>query len=335
MPNVFHCSACNCQQKRPVGSKCQFKNNELLEESISSTRSTQNSESLNQEILMSLNAVSSRLSSMASRMDRTEEPLQGRLEREPTTSSGRAAFDRVSYQEESDTEDDAIILSAQVLKGSRHMQEAVDQRLKELTTLNEKGTFKSQRGGNEQIFVKRQVPWPQKCVLSGTDKNKVSYDSFTAFQWVCGLCNIISEEKNVKTKHCMLDYMTEIMEDAQDFGWASAKGAHALLLCRMEECKVNWHMTEKIDRIRRAHAQKVVTNASSQGKKTQSNAQSTPCKFFQMGKCSHTSDHVTNGHSYKHICNYCFGVGKRFPHHQKDCRNAKKVKIKKTSEALL
>ena len=163
--------------------------------------------------------------------------------------------DMVSDQEESDAEDDAIISSAQMLKGSKQIQEAVDQRLKELTTLNEKGTFKSQRGGQEQIFVKRQVPWPQNYILSGTAKNRVSYDSLSIFQWVCGLCNIIREQ-NVKTKTCMLDYMTEIMKDAQDFGWASAKGAHALLLCRMEEGKVEWHMTEKIDRIRRAHAQK-------------------------------------------------------------------------------
>ena len=56
----------------------------------------------------------------------------------------------------------------------------------------------------------------------------------------------------------------------------------------------------------------------------QSNAQGTLCKFFQMGKCSHTSDPVTNCHSYKHMCNYCFGVGKRFPHPQKNCRNAHK-----------
>ena len=65
----------------------------------------------------------------------------------------------------------------------------------------------------------------------------------------------------------MLDYMTEIMEDAQDFGWASAKGAHTLLLCPMEKGKDEWHMTEKIDRIR-THAQKVVSTSSSKGKNT-------------------------------------------------------------------
>ena len=53
------------------------------------------------------------------------------------------------------------------------------------------------------------------------------------------------------------------MEDAQDFGWATAKGAHALILCRMEEGKVDWLSSEKLDRLRRAHAQKIVTNTGS------------------------------------------------------------------------
>ena len=60
----------------------------------------------------------------------------------------------------------------------------------------------------------------------------------------------------------MLEYITDIMEDAQDFGWPSAKGAHALILCRMEEGKVNWLMSQKLDRLRRAHAQKIMTNPS-------------------------------------------------------------------------
>ena len=47
------------------------------------------------------------------------------------------------------------------------------------------------------------------------------------------------------TKNAMLDYMSELMEDAQDMGWPSAKGAHAVFLCRTEEGKVNWNMTEK------------------------------------------------------------------------------------------
>ena len=58
----------------------------------------------------------------------------------------------------------------------------------------------------------------------------------------------------------MLEYLTDIMEDAQDFGWASAKGGHALILGRMEEGKVNWLMSGKLDHFSRAHAPKIVNN---------------------------------------------------------------------------
>ena len=47
------------------------------------------------------------------------------------------------------------------------------------------------------------------------------------------------EELNKSVKNAMLEYVTVLMKNAQDFGWTSAKGAHALLLCRMEQGKVN------------------------------------------------------------------------------------------------
>ena len=48
----------------------------------------------------------------------------------------------------------------------------MDQRFKELTSMNKKGKFKSQGGGggNEQILVKRQVPWAQSHILTGIPK---------------------------------------------------------------------------------------------------------------------------------------------------------------------
>ena len=82
------------------------------------------------------------------------------------------------------------------------------------------------------------------------------------------MCTIIREEKQTKVRNAMLEYVSDIMENAQDFGWASAKGAHTLILCKMEEEKFDWSMTEKIDQLRWAHAQKVVVNPStSQSKK--------------------------------------------------------------------
>ena len=98
---------------------------------------------------------------------------------------------------------------------------------------------------------------------------------------MAGFCSIIREEKDSKVKNAMLEYLTDIMEDAQDLGWTSAKGAHALILCRMEEGQVNWLMSNKLARLRRAHAQKIVNGQSvSSQNKAKTESHGIPCKFF-------------------------------------------------------
>ena len=123
--------------------------------------------------------------------------------------------------------------------------------------ISQKGKCKSQRGGSETAFVKNEIPWPQNYILGGSSKCRVSYDNLSISQWDSGFVTIIRDGKDPNVKQCMLDYLAEIMDDSHDFGWKTAKGAHAVLLCMMEEGRVTWQDTDKIDRIRRAHAQKV------------------------------------------------------------------------------
>ena len=94
-------------------------------------------------------------------------------------------------------------------------------------------------------------------ILGGNSKFRVSYDSLSISRWVSGFATIIRDEKDSNIKQCMLDYLGEIMDDSHDFLWKTAKGAHAILLCMMEEGRVTWQDTDKIDRIRWAYAQKV------------------------------------------------------------------------------
>ena len=278
---------------------------------------------MNHDILNALNSVSSRLTAIEQHIQNTEDQLQrGATSLSDGVTSQTSSFgSRRSRQVESDDEDDGVTPTTAFLKSSRGIQNAVDKRLQELATLNEQGTFRSQRGGHDQITVKHKVPWSPNHILAGASKSRVTYDSLSTFQWVSGFCAKIRDESNVVTKNSMLEYLSELMEDAQDFGWTSAKGAHAVLLCRMEEGKVNWANTEKIDRIRRAHAQKVVNNSV---KKPNSELSGVPCKFFQNQKCPYKGDHHTSGQWYRHICSFCNTLGKRFPHALKDCRNSKK-----------
>ena len=314
-----------------MGSKCQ-----LYVESTASTSATLRDDnvddSTNSQILSALNAVSCRLSAIEQRIDRTEEQLQGHVKTgsDIAGSLNASSTPLQDVGEESDAGDDVVIPSTKFLKTSKSIQDAVDIRLQELAKLNEQGKFKSQRGNNDQVTVKQQIPWPQNYILAGTSKSRVTYDSLSTFQWMAGFSAIIREEKNVKIKNAMLEYMTDIMEDAQDFGWATAKGAHALILCRMEEGKVDWLSSEKLDRLRRAHDQKIVTSTggNSHPAKNKAEAQGVPCKFYQSMKCSHKNDHTTNGQLYKHICTHCFSLGKKFAHPLKDCRNKRQQDAK-------
>ena len=115
----------------------------------------------------------------------------------------------------------------------------------------------------------------------------------------------------------MLKYLAELMEDSHDFGWSAAKGAHAVLLCKMEEGCVSWDQTHKIDRIQK------VQNLSGT-KRTHSNDNPTLCKFYQKAMCSHKIDHEVNGHTYLHVCSHCFANSKKYPHPSKDCRKMTK-----------
>ena len=147
--------------------------------------------------------------------------------------------------------------------------------------------------------MKRQVPWPQNFVLGGNNKSRISYDALNLCQWVLGFATIAREEKNLDVKNAMLEYLSAIMEDANDFSWQSAKASHAVLLCRMEEGKVEWHETHKLDRIRRAHAQRGVgQNSGGVGtKQNRSEPKATACQFYQRGLCHHQKDHETGGYS--------------------------------------
>ena len=49
-------------------------------------------------------------------------------------------------------------------------------------------------------------------------------------QWVAGFSNIVKDEQDVNVKNCMLDYLSELMEDCQ--------GAQAVLRVQIEGGKV-------------------------------------------------------------------------------------------------
>ena len=179
-----------------------------------------------------------------------------------------------------------------------------------------------------EVFVSNTVKRPQEFVLSGFKKERIQYDQLSVVQWVADFCRILREEQNPQVREHMLDYLIALMEDANDFSWDAARASHAVLLCRMEQGEVqNYTETEKLDRIRRANAQRHVTNTSEEVSNFQKKAKNKvlTCSYYNQGTCMHQKSHDTKGVNYRHICAYCFQQsGKTYPHSEQNCRNKTK-----------
>ena len=175
------------------------------------------------------------------------------------------------------------------------------------------------------------MPWPQDTILGGNTKQRVTYDQLTITQFVQGFARNMLDEDCHETREKMLWYLSDLMEDATDFLWGSAKALHAVLLCEMERGTVNWSNTSRIDRIRGAHAQKHINQKQNWARTHDSFKKPWFCKLFQNGQCSHSKDHELAGKLHRHICAYCLSQGRILPHAEKECTTKKLSKNGQTA----
>ena len=139
------------------------------------------------QILAELKSLDGRMSPMQERMASKEATEVSQSPQQPSTTA--------SSSHSPAQLDQMVVPTVAALQGSQHIQAEVDQRMRQLVDLNEAGKSKSQKGGNEIVWVKRQVLWPQNFVLGGNNKSRISYDALNWCQWVSGFPTIAREKK--------------------------------------------------------------------------------------------------------------------------------------------
>ena len=208
-----------------------------------------------------------------------------------------------------------IALVLEVLR-SHSLQKKVDRRLKELEQSSQstgKNNLKlnSQRGGID-VQVKHKVSWPHEAILGGATRQRLNYDQLALTQSIQGFCRNVLEESDRGHIDIMIVYLSDLMEDATDFSWQGAKVAHSVLLYEMERGLLKWEDSDRIDRIRRAHAQK--HNSNKQNWPRNDKRKPWLCKHFQTNSCLYQKDHEINGRLHKHIRAFCLANGKQLNH---------------------
>ena len=268
-----------------------------------------------------------RLGLVEKKVDSTTVQRQDRKGKQPKLSRTVLNFHNnnvTSSDSESSEDEGQAMPSLSTIRSKKSIQKQIDSRIRELEAgENVEGTdahdkIKSKRGGPIDVYVKKKVAWPHEAILGGINRTRLTYDQLSMAQWVQGFCRNIIDEKDEAIREKMVTYMGDLMEDATDFAWQGAKAAHAVLLCEIERGVVSWQDTNRIERIRRAHAQKHVGNWQKNGTKS---FEKKPwfCKPFQTGACQFTKDHETGGRFQKHIYAFCLSQGKQLSHSEKDC----------------
>ena len=146
---VFLCNKCNETHERPINSRC-TKNLQTQEPQVDQNVQ----ETTNELILHELQSLSNRMSAMENKVNK------------PVVSTPVSTTSSVSRRSSGHT-DELVLPTIATLNSSRSMQSQVDDRLKELQAINESGKFKSNRGGLENVYVKKEIPWPQNYILGG------------------------------------------------------------------------------------------------------------------------------------------------------------------------
>ena len=105
------------------------------------------------------------------------------------------------------------ILDLNMLRQDALIQFKVEHRLKKIQDADKPGKIKSSHGGSVEVLVKHKVKWHHEYVLSGSSKERISYDHLSTIQWVAVFCRIMKEETNSDVKDCMLDYLLSLMSN--------------------------------------------------------------------------------------------------------------------------
>ena len=172
------CKNCGDVHKRPLNSKCPFQARKSEDDHVLDDLPVHSEDAaeLNVQILAELKSLGGRMSAMEEQMASKEATEV----KQPSHQVSAGASNSTSPPQL----DQVVVSIVAALQGSQHIQTEVDQCIRQLVDLNEAGKSKSQRGGSEIVWVKRQVLWPQNCVLADNNKSRISYD---ALNWSVGI----------------------------------------------------------------------------------------------------------------------------------------------------
>ena len=225
-----------------------------------------------------------------------------------------------------------MIPSMNFLRDNAQLRRKVDTRIQQWEDqqkLDIQGKkLKSGLHRHQEGHVLVNVNWPHEFCFS-QDRSCPTYDDLSQMQFTQGFIGCVLEESDVNVRQNMLEYLQQLIQDAQETNWFTAKSAHKVLLIEMERGKISWKDVRLIHQMRARYTQRTIYPGSGEKKLGK---QAVPCKFFNKGNCIYENDHVEGQILQRHACAFCFKVVKRFCFHSETNCNRKQVSQKSKND---
>lgn len=180
-------------------------------------------------------------------------------------------------------------------------------------------------GGDD--FRRVYVKWPQEACFVGADRKRVKYDDLSYPQWTAGITTVAATESDPIIQKNMLKYIAALQQDVCDFGFDTARGAHALILTNIEESHCSWLDIELIQGMRQSYTYKIQAKSTGQtmgtsdsNHKSGADRPTRICRNFNTGSCTHSSSHVSANTQFNHYCAHCYKQGYKYSHAETECK---------------
>ena len=290
------CSKCKTSHKRPVGKKCAVS---LGSPSPAIANPPPIADTRDNQMLTILQSLQSSMARIETRVTDLE-----------TDSSDSVHVSSEASGEAGGTMEQLPIPTMETLRSSDMNQREVQARLAQITEGVNSGsdypkgdsnkTFKSGRNRGPETSAKHYVIWPHELVYIGASRNTAQYDSLTPVQFITGFLRSLQLAPSSDREN-MLSYGIDLFQDAVDVNWEVARGANSVVLQEIEQGRLNWSDSEKLQRTRTLYTQR--SQVSSTASKTVSDngvnavhvAKKIVCRYYNNGRCTQDSDHSSGG----------------------------------------
>jgi hypothetical protein len=193
---------------------------------------------------------------------------------------------------------------------------------------------KSGRAKTAKDVAKKAIDWPQYYVYRGAARNTPAFDELKLDEFTAGFLSVLQASKDPQeVKNIQLLHLQKLMTDTQTYPWEVVRNFHGILLQQMEQRRLTWSDSAKIQELRAVYLVQAVTEKKSErqekgGQTSGNNATKSLryCYGFQNGSCSiaYTPHDTDKSGKVHHICAYCYRYEHAVYYHAENmCRRKK------------